>query len=99
MERRKKTEQSSISCVISVKVVPRSSKTAIIPLSQNSYKIKLTSPPVEGSANRQLVEVLAERLAITRQSIEIISGSRSANKRIKIIGISGTQQAQILGAP
>ncbi|HJZ12617.1 MAG TPA: DUF167 domain-containing protein, partial [Acidobacteriota bacterium] len=83
--------------MISVKVIPRSSKTAIIPLSNNTYKIKLTSPPVEDAANRQLIRFLAEKLSIAPSAIEILSGAHSSTKRLKLNGVSETLQAQILG--
>ena len=97
MEKRRKADPNS--CVISVKVIPRSSKTAIIPLSNNSYKIKLTSPPVEDAANRQLIQILSEKLSIAPLAIEIISGAHSSTKRVKLYGMSDRLQARLLGTP
>ena len=74
------------SCVINVRVVPRSSKVTIEALAQDLYKIKLTSPPADGEANKQLVKVLAGKLSIPSSQIEIVSGATSRLKRIRITG-------------
>ena len=75
------------SCVINIRVVPRSSKVTIEALGLDQYKIKLTSPPVDGEANEQLVRVLSRKLSIPSNRIEIISGETSRHKRVKIIGL------------
>lgn len=75
------------SCVINIRVVPRSSKVSIEALGNDQYKIKLTSPPVDGEANEQLVRVLAAKLSIPSNQIEIVSGAKSRLKRVRIIGV------------
>lgn len=77
------------SCIINIRVVPRSSKVKIEALGHDQYKIKLTSPPVNGEANEQLVRVLAAKLSIPLNQIEIVSGAKSRLKRIRIIGLRG----------
>ena len=71
---------------IKVKVLPRSSRNQIIGKERDLFKVKLTSPPVEGKANKALIEFLAEKLGIGKGRIEIISGKSS---RLKIVRISG----------
>ncbi|MBL7032093.1 MAG: DUF167 domain-containing protein, partial [Nitrospira sp.] len=45
---------------IKIKVEPRSSKSGIVGPYGDALKVKLTSPPVEGKANKELIEVLAK---------------------------------------
>lgn len=80
-----------MTCRISVQVVPRSSKIAIVVQGKNSYKVKLTSPPVDGAANEQLIKVLAGKLSVSKGSIEIISGEHG---RRKVVQISGLDEAE-----
>ncbi len=75
-------------CIIQVRVIPRSSKVSIESVAPGLYKVKLTSPPVEGAANEQLVKVLAERLLVPSNQIEIISGQTSRLKRLRISGVA-----------
>jgi uncharacterized protein len=73
---------------IKVRVVPRSSRNQIVGVEDGIFKIKLTAPPVDGKANKALVEFLAKRLGLARGSVEIISGERSRQKLVRIHGLS-----------
>ncbi len=78
--------------VIKIKVEPRSSKSGIVGPYGDAIKVKLTSPPVEGKANRELVEVLAKNLGIAKKNVEIISGKSSKNKIVKLYGIKSIDE-------
>jgi len=71
----------------SIRVQPRSSKNEIIGVESGSLKIKLTSPPVENAANRQCIKVISKWLDVSRSRVQIISGLKSRNKKIKINGM------------
>jgi uncharacterized protein (TIGR00251 family) len=43
-----------------VKVVPRASRDEIAGIQDDSVRVRLTAPPVEGAANRALVDLLAD---------------------------------------
>jgi len=73
---------------VTVKVLPRSSRNEIIGKQEGCYKIKLTSPPVEGKANKALLELLSKKLRIPKSRLEIISGKGSRLKSIRILGLS-----------
>jgi uncharacterized protein len=49
-------------------------------------RVKLTAPPVEGKANKALVQLLAKTLGIPKRDVEIISGERSSEKILRISG-------------
>jgi uncharacterized protein (TIGR00251 family) len=73
---------------IEVKVEPRSSQKGIAGVMENNVlKVKLTSPPVEGAANEQLIEVLAEELKVKKSQIKVIRGQSSKRKVVEISGI------------
>jgi uncharacterized protein (TIGR00251 family) len=72
---------------ISVKVDPRSSKACLFGVAGDVLKVKLTSAPVAGAANKQLIDLLSKELGIRKSSIIILRGETSKNKVIKIEGI------------
>ena len=74
---------------IQVKVQPRSSRKGIEGVTGDTVKVYLTSPPAEGAANEQLIEVLSERLGVKKSAIHIIKGLSS---RHKLIGIKGVEK-------
>ncbi len=73
--------------VIEVKVEPRASKKGIAGVLDNVLKVKLTAPPVEGEANEQLIEVIAEAAGVRKGSIRIVRGRSSKRKTVEIKGV------------
>ena len=83
-----KIQQAGNAVIFSVKVVPRSSKTAVTGILGGMLKIKLSAAPEKGKANESLVEFLAETLGVKRNTITITSGLTSPVKTIQITGTS-----------
>ena len=74
--------------MIEVKVEPRSSRRQISGIMDNDIlKVKLTAPPVDGSANEQLIELISETTGIRKSQIKIVRGQSSKRKLIEITGV------------
>lgn len=74
---------------VSVKAVPRSSKSGIDGLyGDEALKVRIRSAPVDGKANKELVETLAKALGIPKANVEIVSGDTSKHKRVFLRGIA-----------
>lgn len=67
-----------------VKVVPSSGRQAWSVDKSGQLKCYLKSPPEKGLANKELVKLLANALRVCQDSITIIGGLTSRNKRILI---------------
>ncbi|MGV7220028.1 MAG: DUF167 domain-containing protein [Nitrospinales bacterium] len=65
-------------------ILPRSSQNTISGLHDKALKIKLTSPPVDGEANKMLIKFLAKTLKTTPANIFIVSGATGRNKSISV---------------
>jgi uncharacterized protein len=73
---------------LNVRVIPRASKPGIAGTRDGALLVRLQSPPVEGAANAELIQILAKGLDVPRGSISIVSGERSRQKRVRIEGVS-----------
>jgi uncharacterized protein (TIGR00251 family) len=71
----------------SVHVRPRSSRSAILGVREGALDVALTSPPVDGAANSELVALLARALEVRRGSVSIAVGASSRGKVIEVNGI------------
>jgi uncharacterized protein len=69
---------------IYVKVIPRSSLNKVEKVSEGEYKVKLTAPPVDGEANKMLVEILADYFDTSKSRVEIVGGKSAKTKIIDI---------------
>jgi hypothetical protein len=65
-----------------IKVIPNASKNKVIN-EQNRLKVYLTAPPVEGKANKLLLEVLAKYFNCRKSDLRIVKGEKSRNKLIQ----------------
>ena len=81
---KKNTGRSDNSLFLKVRVEPRSSHPGIAGPYGDALKVRLASPPVEGMANRELIDILAGELEIPRKNIHIVSGQSSRSKLVKL---------------
>jgi uncharacterized protein len=82
--------------IIDVKVIPRSGRAGIAGTRDGALLVRLNAPPVEGAANAELIEVLADALEVPKRSVAIVSGATSKQKRVKISGITADRAASRL---
>lgn len=74
-----------------VRVIPRASKTEIVGEYDGAVKVRLSSPPVDGAANEELIKLFAKRLKVARSDVEILSGQTSKTKQIRINGVTAAE--------
>ena len=65
---------------IHIYVQPRASKTRIVGLHDGLLKVAVTSPPIGGKANREVVKFIAKCLNISRSGIVVCTGWHSRRK-------------------
>ncbi len=83
---------------LNLRLAPRASKDAIAGVhgraglaglagpAGDALKIKLTSAPIDGAANRALIRFLSKILGVKKSAIAITSGHKSRTKRVFIEG-------------
>jgi len=91
--------QQNEQVVFRVRVVPRSSRSAVVGVIEGALKVSLTAAPVEGAANSALVKLLSQQLGVPKSAITIIRGERSKNKTVRIDGIEGEAVLRLLNNP
>ena len=79
-----------------VRVVPRSSRSEIVGEMDGAVKVRLTSPPVDGAANAELIRLIAKKFGVSRSAVEIIGGDTSKTKRLKVSGVTNDQLRDLL---
>jgi uncharacterized protein (TIGR00251 family) len=70
--------------VLTLHIQPRASKNEVCGVQGDALKIRLTSPPVDGAANKLCREFLADLFHVPKSAVDIISGEASRHKRVKI---------------
>jgi len=82
---------SGVSCRLKVKAVPGASRSEIVGRLGEALKIRVAAPPEGGKANREILELLAERLGLPAASVTLVSGAASSAKVVELLGITAEQ--------
>ena len=71
-----------------VRVVPRASRSEIAGEFDGALRVRLAAPPVDGVANRELIRLLAKELKVPQNAVDIVTGSASKQKTVRIRNVS-----------
>ncbi len=83
---------ASRGAAFTVKVVPKATRTEIVGIEEDgTIKIRLMAPPVEGEANDELIQFLAEFLDVEIKDVEILAGANSRKKLITVMNIKADE--------
>ena len=72
---------------IRIKVRPQSGRKAIEQQADGSYIVRVPASPVEGKANEQVVELLAQHFDVAKSLVRIARGAHSKEKVVEIKGV------------
>lgn len=80
--------------VLTLRISPNASKNEIIKTPEG-VKIKITAQPIDGKANKALVEFLSKQFKVPKSYFEIIRGETSKDKSVLINNINAEKVNQI----
>ncbi len=69
--------------LIKVRAVPNAKKSSL-EITSNFLKVKLSSPPVDGKANRELQKIMADVFGVRKSQIKIVKGEKSKDKLVQV---------------
>ena len=69
---------------LSIVAQPNAKRTEVAGLHGEALKIRLAAPALDGRANDCLLEFLAERLGLRRNQLELVSGTTSRRKLVRV---------------
>ena len=84
--------------ILNVKAQPRSSKAGVDGLLGDAVKVRIKCAPVDGKANKELVETLADVFGLPKSKVVFKSGETSKQKRILLTGVSADRVREVVGA-
>jgi uncharacterized protein (TIGR00251 family) len=67
-----------------VRVITNAKKALVTKIDDNEYEVKVDERPVDGSANKRLLEILSDYLGIKKSQLLIVRGSKSRVKLIEV---------------
>lgn len=80
--------------VVNIRISPNAKKNEIINEGE-IVKVKITAQPIDGKANKALIEYLSKNFKIPKTSIKILKGETSKDKTI-LFKTSDTEKVKLL---
>ena len=74
----------------------RASRSEIVGEHDGALKVRIAAKPVEGAANRELKRLLAKIFKLPQNAVEIIAGSNSKRKVVRIDGVDQAKLEQLI---
>ena len=84
-------EQRGSDVLLRIRVAPKASRNAFLGDLENGLRVSLTAPPVDGAANKALVEFLAKKLAVRKAAITLRSGHLARQKTFTIRNVTSQE--------
>ena len=70
--------------ILRIKVKPGSKTDEIVREADGSLKVKIRAQPIEGKANKYLVEYLAKVLGVPKSKVTLLKGETNSFKTLEI---------------
>jgi uncharacterized protein (TIGR00251 family) len=84
---------------LDVEVKLRASKSRVLGIKGERLSVALAAAPVDGAANQELIETLAEHFGVPRRQVRILAGAKSRRKVVELDGLGADEVRARLGAP
>jgi len=76
------------SCKLAIKAIPNAPRNAVAGWLGDALKVKVHAPALEGRANDELCEFIAEQLGLPRRAVTVAIGDKSRQKLLQIAGLT-----------
>ncbi len=70
--------------ILHLRVQPRASRDELCGVHGDSYRVRITAPPVDGKANSHLTAFLAKAFGVSKGAVTLEAGDSSREKRVRI---------------
>lgn len=72
---------------IVVRLRPRGGGDELIGMRDGVLQARVTTPPVDGKANRALCKLIAKRLRVAPSRVSVVRGEKSRDKLVRVEGL------------
>ena len=76
---------------VKLKVIPNAPRNQVVGWRGDALTVKLTAPPLEGRANRELCGFLADVLGVSPADVSLLRGESARHKLVHIAGLSAAE--------
>lgn len=82
--------------VVSLRAAPKSSRPGLEIASDGTLRARVKAAPVDGKANKEIVEVVADAFGVAKSSVSFKGGETSKTKRLLVKGVAAGTAREVL---
>ncbi len=82
---------------IRVRVQPRARRDELRGERADALVARVAAPPIDGKANDALCRLIAERVGVPRRAVEVVRGTASRDKVVRVEGLEAGALRRTLG--
>jgi len=83
--------------IVSVRIKPNAKQSAVSGFKDGCLIVSVKEQPVEGKANKAMIELLAKHLGIAKSCVKLLKGAKSKLKKVEIECIDENTLTSLLG--
>ena len=83
--------------ILNVRAQPRSSRSGLDGVLGDAVKVRIRCAPVDGKANKELIETLADAFGLPKRAVVFKGGETSKTKRILLRGAEAAKVRTVIG--
>jgi uncharacterized protein len=88
--------QEGADCLVRVWAKPRASRSRVVGMTEERVEIQLAAPPVEGAANKELIEFVSKLAGVSRSRVSLEKGASSRHKVVRVTNRTVVQLRAVL---
>jgi uncharacterized protein (TIGR00251 family) len=79
-------EKGDETMIIRVRVIPNAVRSEVVGRIGSTVRVKVAAPAIDGKANAELTNFLAEFFEVKNRSVKIVRGEKGKEKTVEISG-------------
>jgi uncharacterized protein len=88
--------QEGADCLVRVWAKPRASRSRVVAMTTARVEIQLAAPPVDGAANKELIEFVSKLAGVSKSQVSLENGASSRHKVVRVMGRTVAQLRAVL---
>ncbi|MGA3351625.1 MAG: DUF167 domain-containing protein [Acidimicrobiales bacterium] len=90
------SEKGPTAIILRVRVQPGAGRSAVTGRHGDALALRVAAPPIDGRANLQCIELVADIFGVSKSQVELVAGDKSRLKRLRVTGVEPGRARDLL---
>ncbi|HOW28147.1 MAG TPA: DUF167 domain-containing protein [Elusimicrobiota bacterium] len=82
--------------IIRVRVIPDAPRSEVVGRIGSTVRVKVAAPAIDGKANAELTDFLADFFEVKRRNVKILRGQKGKEKTVEVNGRTEEELEEVL---